>query len=157
MLPKATRECTHAINLPLWNISIWTSLVRTKWRLADSCVSDNIVPIQCTESSIAFANETNIFIRDGGTLTLACICMSVVSVDEIAWKLNDTLIEPDQTVWLTKARNCFTKERENCVIHTTFGLEIKNVSSSHTGYYSCSIPSKEIVPASVYVRIIDRK
>lgn len=105
--------------------------------------------------SIRFSNGSLIFIRTNGTVDLTCTTTSVKSVDEIAWKLNNTSIEPEQTIWRTKARKCLTKERENCIIETTFGLKIENVRLSDTGNYTCSTASHKIVPASIYVQVID--
>lgn len=112
---------------------------------------------RCLVPSIRFSNGSHIFIRTNGTIDLTCTTTSVRSVDEIAWKLNNTLTEPDQTIWRTKARKCSTKEKENCIIETTFGLKIEKVSLSDTGNYTCSTTSQKVEPASIYVQVIDRK
>lgn len=106
---------------------------------------------------IRFSNGSHIFIRSGGTIDLMSSTTSVRSIEEVIWKLNDTLIEPEQTVWQTKARKCLTKERENCIIETTFGLKIENATLSDSGNYACSTLWSTIESAHIYVHVIDRK
>lgn len=106
--------------------------------------------------SLRFSNESDIFIRNGGTIDLTCTATSVKSVEEIIWKVNDTVIAHDQTLWRSKVRKCATKEKENCIIETAFDLKMENVSLSDTGLYTCSIDSN-FEPTKTRVRVIDRK
>lgn len=107
--------------------------------------------------NISFTNGAHIYIRSGGTIDLTCTITSVQSFETVIWKLNDTVTEPHQTVWRTKARKCATEEMELCRVLTTFGLTIKNAGLSNSGNYTCSTSVHTIDAAKIYVQVIHRK
>lgn len=155
---ETIRAFIHVANQTLWSILIWMSLVRehqSHWPIHTKPYWNRFQ--LCIVPCIRFANGSHIFIRSGGTIDLMSSTTSVRSIEEIIWKLNDSLIEPEQTVWQTKARKCLTKERENCIIETTFGLKIENVTSSDSGNYTCSTSWSTIESAHIYVHVIGRK